>query len=496
MEAKLAAAHPDIKTYAGRGIDDPTATVRADISDALGFHASVRSPDGAWYVDPSNRTDDSVYLSYFARDLSNDEAFAERGPDGDPDPFDLGLGKRKSAAAGPSVQLRTYRLALVTDPAYAAYFGGSANVTAAKVALMNRVDQIYEDETAIRLVLIGDNDKPNLDTAAQMTGANGPCGSAACFTAAQASTCAGATLDRNRIVIGQIIGAANYDVGHIALGVPGGGVASLGVIGAIGQGARLHRPRDPGRRLLRRRLRGARDGPPVRRQPHVQRHAAQLLGRQPQRGHLGRAGLGLVDHGLRGHLRPGQPAAALGPVLVPAQLRRDHGARHRHARGGQRGPERLAAGLRRRGRRDAVLQGHERRPVHPRRQLHRGRHPGRALGPGGPERHPGQLRHQRRLLPAHLPGRLDGADHPRPEQHPRGHPRRAGGRQRVPAGHARLVRRGDAVVPARGRRHDLAGRVRPRRRGGQRRQPAGRDHRASPASAPRPSPARATPASP
>ena len=64
-----------------------------------------------------------------------------------------------------------------------------------------------------------------------MTGANGPCGAAACFTAAQASTCAGATLDRNRIVIGQIIGAANYDVGHIALGVPGGGVAQLGVIG-------------------------------------------------------------------------------------------------------------------------------------------------------------------------------------------------------------------------------------------------------------------------
>ena len=35
---------------------------------------------------------------------------------------------------------------------------------------MNRVNQIYEDETAIRLVLIADNDKLNLNTAAQTTG--------------------------------------------------------------------------------------------------------------------------------------------------------------------------------------------------------------------------------------------------------------------------------------------------------------------------------------
>ena len=38
----------------------------------------------------------------------------------------------------------------MTDPTYATYFGGPQNVTAAKVTLMNRVDQIYEDETAIR----------------------------------------------------------------------------------------------------------------------------------------------------------------------------------------------------------------------------------------------------------------------------------------------------------------------------------------------------------
>ena len=231
MEAGLAAEHPDIKTYAGVGLDDPDATLRAD-STPLGFHASVRSPDGAWYVDPYYHLDDSVYVSYFGRDLDNAHGRFDEGEiEGKSDPLDLGV----AAAAGPDIQLRTYRLALVTDQSYATYFGGSANVTAAKVTLMNRVDQVYEDETAIKMILIADTDKLNLDTDAQAIGANGSCGAAACFTAQQLSTCGSGTLSRNRVVIGQIIGASNYDIGHIALGKSGGGVASLGVVGGNGK---------------------------------------------------------------------------------------------------------------------------------------------------------------------------------------------------------------------------------------------------------------------
>ena len=227
MEAGLAAAHPEIKTYAGVGLDDPNATLRADTTP-LGFHASVRSPDGAWYVDPYYHLDDSVYVSYFGHDLENAHGdFVEGDIEAKVDPLDLGL----AAAAGPDIQLRTYRLALTTDQSYATYFGGPANVTAAKVTLMNRVDQIYEDETAIRMILIDDTDKLNLDTDALAIGANGPCGSSPCFTTQQLSTCGGGTLGRNRIVIGQIIGATDYDIGHIGLGKNGGGVASLGVVG-------------------------------------------------------------------------------------------------------------------------------------------------------------------------------------------------------------------------------------------------------------------------
>ncbi|CAM3979927.1 M12 family metallo-peptidase [Kibdelosporangium persicum] len=228
MEEKLAAAHPEIKTYAGKGIDDPTATVRADLTP-LGFHASVRSKRGHWYVDPYYHRDQSLYASYYGHNLRNDA-----GPLVENEEIEEVLQDALPADAGPIVKLRTYRLALVTDPSYANYFGAE-NVTAAKVTLVNRVAQIYEDETAIRLVLVNDTDKTNLNTAAEATGANGPCGAAPCFTTSQLAGCSSGLLNRNQIVLGQLIGAGSYDVGHIGLGLNGGGIAGLGVVGGSGK---------------------------------------------------------------------------------------------------------------------------------------------------------------------------------------------------------------------------------------------------------------------
>ena len=100
MEPGLAARHPEITTYAGRGIDDPAATIRADLTP-LGFHASVRSPRGAWYVDPYYRRDDSVYVTYYGRDVSHDPhgGFVEQELDEDTDP--LALAGRPAGSRGP-----------------------------------------------------------------------------------------------------------------------------------------------------------------------------------------------------------------------------------------------------------------------------------------------------------------------------------------------------------------------------------------------------------
>src|SRR3954447_17944867 len=73
MEPGLAAKHPEIKTYAGQGLDDPTASIVADTTPQ-GFHASVRARQGAFYVDPYYRGESTVHASYYTRDANSDEA--------------------------------------------------------------------------------------------------------------------------------------------------------------------------------------------------------------------------------------------------------------------------------------------------------------------------------------------------------------------------------------------------------------------------------------
>lgn len=227
----LQAAHPEIQTYSGTGVDDPRATVQLDLTP-LGFHASVLSAGRTYYVDP-RFVDRSQYVAYDRADAGEDPyaGFQERDfasiaqartPGGVADVAD---------ANGAAVTLRTYRLALVSDPSYAQAPAVAGNVTAAKATLVARVTQLYQRDLAIRLQLIAQNDQLNLDTSAKATGANGPCGLTPCFTATELSSCGDDTLDANTSATGRIVGLANFDVGHIVLGNDGGGIAGLGVVG-------------------------------------------------------------------------------------------------------------------------------------------------------------------------------------------------------------------------------------------------------------------------
>ncbi|MCW2815032.1 MAG: hypothetical protein JWN84_2487 [Nocardioides sp.] len=245
LAPELAAAHPEIATYAGRAVGDPATTIALDVTP-MGFHAAVRGPQGqgTWYVDPAyDEPGTTTHLAFYGSATTRpEEAFVEReAPE-----IRRALTRRQAqpqARAGGKVVQKRYRLALTSDPSYADYFG-SDNVLAEKATLISRVNQIYSQDLAITMQLINETDELNFDTAAKATEPGGPCGDEPCFRTSiypegdpeddygDLEFCSGETLARNRLVLGQVVGADNYDVGHIALGVNGGGVAYLGVVGA------------------------------------------------------------------------------------------------------------------------------------------------------------------------------------------------------------------------------------------------------------------------
>ena len=229
LSPELAAQHPDIRDYVGTGVDDPSASLSLVISPE-GAYAAIRGSDGTSYVEPRYRDDATTHVAFAREDLPNpapfheDEATAQQLETSLP-PSALRPGP------GDDVPLRTYRLALINDQTYANFFGGSdAQVLAAKTALMARVNQIYRQDLGITMTLIPQTDDLNLNTDAKAINPGGPCGGPACYTTGQLGGCADSTLTQTTIVLGQIVGAHNYDIGHLALGAPsGGGLAAAGV---------------------------------------------------------------------------------------------------------------------------------------------------------------------------------------------------------------------------------------------------------------------------
>lgn len=234
MEPELAAEFPEIKTYRGQGIDDPTATLRLDTTPA-GMHAQVLSPFGAWYIDPYWHLDTSLYISYFKHDLAArpDRAFDELlMPAELPTKLSTEAASVDHASAeiasegeggGIGTQLRTYRLANAATGEYTAFHGGTvAAGQAAIVTAINRVTGILESELSIRLVLVGNN-----SSLVYTDGTTDP------YTNNNST----ALLTENQTNVDSVIGNSNYDIGHV-FSTAGGGFAQIGVVGVTGAKAK------------------------------------------------------------------------------------------------------------------------------------------------------------------------------------------------------------------------------------------------------------------
>lgn len=222
MAPELAAQFPSIKTYTGVGLDDPSASLRLDLTPA-GFHAQVLSATtGSFFIDPATRTDNQHYLSFWKRDMPGRSFECDVKDSGE----SAGATRRDAApnglrTAGPA--LRTYRLALAATGEYTAFQGGTVDKAfAAMVTSVNRVVGVYEKELAVRLVLVAGT------TSLIYTNANTDP-----YTNNNGST----LLGENQANVDRLIGSSGYDIGHV-FSTGGGGVAGLGVVCRDGQKAR------------------------------------------------------------------------------------------------------------------------------------------------------------------------------------------------------------------------------------------------------------------
>lgn len=235
MAPELAAQFPDIKTYAGRSIINPAATIRLDLTPQ-GFHAMVLNSDNRTvFIDPYAHNDNRYYIVYYKKDYTNPQKTMppclvvpstehpkgnKGGSNGAPHQFAPHAPQYKMSPDG---KLRTYRLALACTGEYASFHGGTTSLAlAAMNTSMNRVNGVYEREASIRMNIIANN---NLII---YTNAN---------TDPYTNNSGSTLLNENQSNINSVIGSANYDIGHI-FSTGGGGVASLGSVCVNTQKAR------------------------------------------------------------------------------------------------------------------------------------------------------------------------------------------------------------------------------------------------------------------
>ncbi len=215
LHPDLGARYPEIRTYAGYGIDDPTATIALDFTPA-GFHAQIIAAGGTSYIDPFQRGDITHYQSYYKRDLQPTESLGKCTViDEDGMASEIARLVAEHGFPRSGTQLRTYRAAIATTGEYTIYHGGTVPAgLAAVTTALTRVTGVYERDVSIRMQLVANNDdiiytNPASDPYSNNDGV--------------------AMLGQNQSTLDSVIGNANYDIGHV-FSTGGGGIAGLGVV--------------------------------------------------------------------------------------------------------------------------------------------------------------------------------------------------------------------------------------------------------------------------
>ncbi|PHR71351.1 MAG: hypothetical protein COA67_06505 [Lutibacter sp.] len=221
----LQAKYPNIRSYVGQGIENPSTIIRFSVTPQ-GLHAMLLSTDqGTQYIDPYSKNGND-YITYARKNLPvldekficefiDDEVLVDSGKE---------VNSFKNADDG---QLRKFRLAVAGTNEYSSFHWMAAGVAAGdsdaakKAAVltamgvtMTRVNGIYERDLAITMEIIPTNEN---------------------VIFVDVSVDDGLTDDNASAMLNEItgvlnsgsgVGSASYDIGHV-FSTSGGGVAIL-----------------------------------------------------------------------------------------------------------------------------------------------------------------------------------------------------------------------------------------------------------------------------
>lgn len=222
MAPELAAKFPRARSYRGvlsapKNAEERAMSARINTGSG-GFSAMIFGLSSVYMVEPTHLGEGSEYISFDRVTVGQGSTPFSCGvnPQAQKEaiaPASGGSGSGAGMRTTTGGTLRTYRLALATTGEYAAFFGGTVAGTVENglVPAMNRVNEIYQREFALRMVLVANN-----DSVVFTDGASDP------YT----NNNGGAMLGQNQNTLDSVIGDANYDIGHV-FSTGGGGVATM-----------------------------------------------------------------------------------------------------------------------------------------------------------------------------------------------------------------------------------------------------------------------------
>lgn len=224
MDPELAKRHENIQSYVGKGIDDPTASIRITTT-IFGLHTMTLSGNGTSYIDPYTK-DLKNYIVYNREGMTSSKSHSCGVKETDSSVNETN-GDTSLLRANNSL-FKTYRLAMACTFEYAAYHVNAAGLNngtlaqkkAAVLAAMNvsmaRINGVYERDMSLTMVIVPNNEEIIFVRTPEITDDG--------FTNNTPSV----LINESQAKIDAIIGHDNYDIGH-TVSTQGGGLATAAV---------------------------------------------------------------------------------------------------------------------------------------------------------------------------------------------------------------------------------------------------------------------------